>query len=628
MAAKARTRRMSFVLPRKFDESAIEYIRNRIVNSNRNERESAIKAIELNSRNAPIYISEVRCLPGDGDTTLCLLHTNGSQFQFTRWYTFLSKTLSFVERMDQKSKLAQIDDFASRMRHLDSESVFPFDVPDQRTPTKKRSQLETEDEAVEQPVTKQLVLSTPEKSSLTRVPGSSSTVMMRQTILTGASQPLSSQLGGEPLLSQHRAVGYEGGSVHAAMFTPSGGAMAKLGDYLVGRYPTYKGHKTFEGRKDGESAEAFRDRARKQRNSVPTVGKIMTLFLPPVLQSSKGSGGLFAVLSAGHAELLVTLQKMCCKGVYSPSMTPDSQELSYGVDCLGGGEMSRKSCFLELWRRALNLERALADLLKFLLGMVECVTPSTLKTVSLQTLGNLRALLLSGAGLYGGGSDFWNARSMACIEKLNEGGDPRVHETITWLSGNRANAFSVLSPFIEELNVLLPTLAQIALIKDDLCRLDDEATAQGVFNTLNDDRKLRMNVHTQCCGWLIVYGGKLTWYVFSPCICLGWCVLNLSLFALAGWWSKSMPGARSLSPLPGSSGWSSPERWSCCCFPRMEKSLVWMDRHWTRAMWMLTLWKACSRSLTTACQFSLWRWISSRKCRSSTVIFRTECFRR
>lgn len=419
--------------------------------------------------------------------------------------------------MDQSSKIKQIDDFATRMRHLDSRSIIIFDVPDQRTPLKKRS---LDNDAVdEQTPTKQLALSTPEKSLppvATRLFGASSAVMLQQTVLTGASQPLSLQFGGEPLLSQHRAAGDEGGSVNAGLFTPPADAVTKLCNFLVGKYGLYKTPKAIDGRREGESAEAYRERMRRQLNTVPTVGKIMGLLLPPILQQSpKEKGGLYTMFPAGHVDVLVALQKMCSKGVYSPSMTPDSQELSYGVDWVSGREATRGQCFfLELWRRALKLEDALAKLLKFLLEIVECVAPSALNAVPPQTRGNVRALLASGAGLYGGGSAFWTPRPITCLVKLNEGGDPKVQETIKWLGDNRADAFTALSPFIEELNVLLPTLAHVATLHEDLCRLDDLAAAQEVLRALGEDRELRMRVYTSCCGWLVLYGGKLTWYDF------------------------------------------------------------------------------------------------------------------
>lgn len=535
MATKPRTRRMSFVLPRKFDDSTIEYLRNHLDDFNGKERENEIQRSEAGTRFAPIYILEVRCLPGDEDTTLCLLHTNGSQFQFTRWYEFLIRSLGFVERMDQNSKLKQIEDFSTRMRHLDERSVLRFDVPGQRTPTKKRGS--DDGEAVKQTPSKQLVLSTPEKSYppvATRLYGSSSTVMLQQTVLTGASQPSSSQLGDEPLLSQHRAAGEAGGPVQLNVFVSSGDAVAKLCDFLVGKYATYKSFKSVHGRREGESAEVYRERMRGQLNSTPTVAKIIGLFLPPILQPQRFKLNLYTMFSHGHADLLVALHRMFTKGVYAPSMTPDSQELTYRVDCFSGREMTRGSCFLELWRRALKLEGALADLLKFLLKIVECVVPSALKTVAIQTHGNLRTLLASGAGLYGGGSAFWTPRSMACLEKLNEGGDPKVQETVDWLSRNRVNAFSALSPFIEELHVLLPTLAQVATLRDDLCHLDDPNVAQEVFDAVNEDRKSRLDVYTSCCGWLVVYGGKLTWCVIFPRYCLREDVLIVFFCRLVG----------------------------------------------------------------------------------------------
>jgi hypothetical protein len=513
MANKPRTRRMSFILPQKSRESTLdstlEFLRDSFDAFNASERDSEVKKRETGSRSAPFYISELRCLPADGGTTLCLLHTNGDQFQFTRWYEMLNRALGFVEKMDQESKLKQIADFTTRMRHLDAKSVLRFDVPGT---TMKRLIPQDSDSAQTTP-TKKLALLIPERSqglAASRAGSSPSAPILQQTVLTAVTQKSPVGTKQPPLLP-----GNEDGSSAESLFKPSDDAVGKLINFLVGKYVFFRPSRTFEAKGDKESEDDYRSRVKKQLTLPPVLAKIIANFLPLFLSSKGKIGVLYTMLPAGHVDSLASLQKLFCpvvswKGVYALYLTADSQELSYGIDWVNGGEMSRKSCYLELWRRALRLEGALAAQCAFFMKIVECVSPPTLTTVSAQTLGNVRALLSSGAGLYSGGAGFWTPRSVDCLRKLKEGGDPKVQEALNWLGENRANAFNALFPFVGELD-LLPTLAHIVTLSSDLGNLRDIDAVQRVLKSLSDDRESKMRLYRLCCDWLCLYGGKITW---------------------------------------------------------------------------------------------------------------------
>jgi len=511
--SKPRTRRYSFVLSRKFDDHALDFLRVSFSDYNKRELRNNEQKCDVGSRYASFYIEELRCVSGDGDTTRCLLHTNGSQFQFTRWNQMLNQVLGFVERMDPDSKVKQIAEFTNLMKVVDAKSIIRFETP--RNTPKKHGLADAE--FAPQPPTKQLALAICDRPSPRSAPsGSLHSAGMQQTVLTGvvsrpSSVKASLSFGGEPGPSQQR--GDDGVLSLESLLTPSGDALEKLCNFLIGKHDVYKSTKAVEGRKEGESADEFRSRMRKQVNVTPVLVKVIMKFLPPFLASNKHCGVTDTELPAGHVDLLVSLQRMfypvvSWKGVYALYLTPDSQELSYGIDC--SGKMSQKSCYLELWRRALNLEGGLAALVAYLMKIIECVPTPALTTVSPQTLGNVRVLLSSGAGLYGGGSTFWNPRSVDCMQKLKEGGDSKVKETVQSLINDRAGAFSAIFPFADEL-CLLPTVAHIATIGQDLANLLDLSTAQKVETSLSSDYKSRMELYKLCCDHMCLYGGRLTW---------------------------------------------------------------------------------------------------------------------
>ena len=496
---------MSCILPRKFDETTLPSLGEVIRDHNKRESDVDTQRQFTGGRIAPIHIMKLGCLPGDDDTTLCLFYTNGKQYEFTRWYGFLKSVFGFVERMDQKDKLEQIREYTTRMRHLDSESTLTFDVPHvQRSSTAGKRDFEGEEEE-EGPPLKQLALSRSGKpcpAAPSRAHGSSPATM-HQTVLVGSSQP--------PVAKQAPSVVPE--ISPESFFTQRGDAVAKLCDFFLGKHAVYKAVKTVDGRRDDESAEDYRRRVRKECNVVPVGMKIVTAFLPPILTSHSSNAAIFTTLPAGHVDLLMALQRMFspARGVYSPFFLPaDSQELSYGVDCALDGDMARGSCFLELWRRALKLEGGLADLVAYLMEIVKTVSQHKLVTVSPRTLGNVRALLASGAGLHGGGSGYWTDCSAQCLSKLQEGGDPDVLSMIQWLCQNRQNAFKALYPCVDELGAILPILAQVVSIKDALGGISCGSIAQQVVSNFSDEHKLRVTLYRACCTWLIAYGGRLS----------------------------------------------------------------------------------------------------------------------
>ena len=363
MASKPRTTRMSVILPRKCDEATLKWLGNVFREHNEKEFELTESRGCMESRCASLYISEVRCAPADEDTTQCLMYTNGPQFQSTRWFKMLRAVLGIVETMGQEDKSKQIAKFTSSMRHLDDESVLKFTVPS----SQKKRALDT-GAAADQPPPKQLALS--EKSYPpvpTRVNGSSST-MLQQTVLTGVSPPPSAKQI-EPVLSQHRSSEGAPSLSLEGLFAPQSDAVGKLCDFLTGKQPPFKAPKIVDSRRDGESAEAYRARVRKALNQQPVIVRVISKLLPPALTAS--SRVLQSLLSTEDSNALLRLQRMfqmsSWRGVFILYPMSDSQELTYGVDCAPDDEASKRSCYLELWRRALKLEGALLTIISSIL---------------------------------------------------------------------------------------------------------------------------------------------------------------------------------------------------------------------------------------------------------------------
>jgi hypothetical protein len=508
MGVKPRTTRMSFEFPAKYSDSTTEFISSRIREHNKREVAMESQRQSTGSRHAPMYISKFVCCAsplGEKDSTQCLLHTNGKQFEFTRWYALLKSLFEFSETMDNEAKNNQIKAYTSRMRHVDA--VRSFEVPSGAC----KHGLEDGDDERGQPARKQLALAVLPMSS------GSSSAAMQQTVLTGVPVPSSAKLsvsvGDGSALSQTKV---DAGSPRLDdFFQLKGDAFVVLCEFLVGKRSAYKSVKTVLPRRDGESMEDYRKRVRKECNLIPTAMKMISQLLPPVLTSQSHSGALYSMLPAQHVDLLMALQRLLqpAKGIYIPFfLTPDSQELSYGVDGVSDEEMTRRSSFLELWRRALKLEGALAELGAFFMAIVKDVLPPKLTKVSPQTMGNLRALLLAGAGLYGGGASFWSAEDqpVSCLCKLQGVGSSEVLEAVDWLRKNRANAFKALYPCVDELGSLLPILARVFSLGGPLCSINTPSVAEDLQKTFNDERGARMKVYHACCQWMILYGGKLT----------------------------------------------------------------------------------------------------------------------
>ena len=137
--------------------------------------------------------------------------------------------------------------------------------------------------------------------------------------------------------------------------------------------------------------------------------------------------------------------------------------------------------------------------------------PPRLSSVPPKVIGNVRSLLLAGAGLYGCGKSFWHeglARK-AYLEALPACGDPQITERIKWLQGGRAAAFEVLYPHVDELS-LLPTLALVFSLREPLSHLNEETCRKQVLEIMKGERDSRVRLYSDCLGWLERYGGELT----------------------------------------------------------------------------------------------------------------------
>jgi hypothetical protein len=488
-----------------------------IEDHNAREDESERQKQSTGHRGSGMFIDKMTVLksaPEEEPTIKCLLYTDGKQFELTRWYKFLDRVLGFKETMTQSAKTEQTRAYASKLRPVEAEIRFRGALAGQKRGSDICSGGGAGD--VSQPPLKQLALTVP-----AQIPGSSSPTI-QQTYLTGVSVPSSAKLsitvgsdtrGTVP--SQPR--GGEAAVRYEDFFQPKSYAesIGCLCDFLAGKKPAFKSPKAVLVRGDTETADEFRKRTRKEYNVVPPAMKMVSLFLPPVLTSNSQNSALYSMLPAGHVNLLMSLQKLFqpAKGIYPPFfLTPDSQELTYGVDGVHDEEMTRRSCFLELWRRALKLEGALAELVAYFMAIVKDVPQSNLTKVSPQTLGNVRSLLLAGAGLYGGGTMFWSAEDqiVTCLSKLKDGGSPEVLETIDWLRRNRSSAFRALYPCVDELSSILPILARVFSLGGVLCSINSLSTAEQLQKTINDERAARMKLYQSCCLWMILYGSKLT----------------------------------------------------------------------------------------------------------------------
>lgn len=486
-----------------------------IEDHNAREDESERQKQSTGYRGSGMFIERMAVLksgPEEESTVKCLLYT-GKQFELTRWYRFLDHVLHFKETMTQSAKMEQTRAYASKLRPVETEIRFRGALAGQKRGSDICSGGGAGD--VYQPPLKQLALAVP-----AQIPGSSSP-SIQQTYLTGVSVPSSAKLSITVGSDTRGAVPSQPREGEAAVrledfFQPKSFAesIGWLCDFLAGKKPAFKSPKAVLARGDTETAEEFRKRTRKEYNVVPPAMKMVSHFLPLVLTSNFQSA-LLSMLPQGHVNLLMSLHKLFqpAKGIYPPFfLTPDSQELTYGVDGVHDEEMTRRSCFLELWRRALKLEGALAELVAYFMAIVKDVPQSNLTKVSPQTLGNVRSLLLAGAGLYGGGSMFWNAEDqfVTCLSKLKDGGSPEVLETIDWLRRNRSSAFRAMYPCVDELSSILPILARVFSLGGVLCSINSLSIAEQLQKTINDERAARMKLYQSCCLWMILYGGKLT----------------------------------------------------------------------------------------------------------------------
>ena len=510
MSASPRKTMMSFVIPipRVSDphQSVADQFRKRIIEHNVNQGElSRIKA-----RHAPMYIAELR-FRRECDHIHGLAKTDGDQFQFTRWYEFLNAVFGFIETMSVPDKVAQISEFRNHLRVLSGDAVLNFDVPGtSRLSLGKRGYDAREDGGA--PAPKQLCLSGAGGSYRpveTRVDGAQ-TKSMQQTMLVGG-QSLKQTFSSDGASRQDS-------SIPASIFMPNPDAVVRLCEFLSDKvYKTLPVVDVIPG----ESKANEHKRKKKAWSIAPLVMRAVARFLPPFTTTNQVWAEISMKLPAGQAmelaEVNQCFQPTSWHGCFTLSMNPYSIDFTYGV----GPEVERKACFLELWRRALNLEGALAKLVAYLDRVFECVVatspsppghmPPRLSSVPPKVIGNVRSLLLAGAGLYGCGKAFWHeglARK-AYLEALPACGDPQITERIKWLQGGRAAAFEVLYPHVDELS-LLPTLALVFSLREPLSHLNEETCRKQVLEIMKGERDSRVRLYSDCLGWLERYGGELT----------------------------------------------------------------------------------------------------------------------
>jgi hypothetical protein len=458
----------------------------------------------------------------DADSVRVLVKTGGDQFQFTRWYEFISSVFGLVETMGVDDKVAQIQTFRTQMRVLSGESVIDFDVPNSsHTPVGKR--VRESAGAGEQPASKLLSLSAAAESYRpvgTKVDGSGAR-MMQQTMLVG--QPSAAR----------QSLSFDGGAVleprppappPVNWFATPPDSVSRLCDYLLGRLPLYKQPSLVEVIETESKEDEFK-RKKKLLNHVPNVMRAINRMLPSVITSSQASGRLPDTLQADRAfdlaDLVQWFQQTSWSGVFTHFLPAYPVELTFGI----GPETARRACFLELWRRALNLEGAMAKQAGYLRTLMECATstvasssavqvPPSLSAVPLKIVGNIRALLSAGAGTFGSGAGFWDAKpdELVFLQCLPEGGAVEVVDLIKWLKGNREAAFEALYPQVDELS-LIPTLALIFSLRTSLATLDSEDSRRQVLDALKCDHASRTQLYTQCLGRLVHYGARLTRYL-------------------------------------------------------------------------------------------------------------------
>ena len=506
---------MSFVVlvPSTCDSNAntADHFRRLITNHNAQQQEQAARK----HRFAPIHISELRFICELGIARV-LVKTDGDQFQFTRWYDFINSVFGVVETTSVEDKVAQIQTFKTHMRVLSGDSVLDFPaLSNSRTPAGKRAR--DSGESGEDIAAKQLLALSgagageSHRPVETKVDGSH-TKMMQQTVLVGqpptARQALSFGSGAPALAAPPRAP--------VDWIAPPSDSLGRLCDFFLGRLPVYKQPMLFD-EIEAESRDDEYKRKKKGLNYVPNVMKTANKLLPAVITHSQTNGKLPDGLAFDLVELAQVFQQTSWQGVFTLFLPAYPVELTYGI----GQDVARRSCFVELWRRALKLEGALAKQTLYLRTLMECATssglvsagqtPPSLSTVPPQAIGNIRALLSAGAGAFGSGATFWHARpdGVAYLQCLPEGGRAEVLDAIHWLQANRAAAFEALYPQVDELS-LMPTLALIFGLRAPLASLDAEGPRKQVLEAVRDDCASRVRLYAHCLGWLVHYGARLT----------------------------------------------------------------------------------------------------------------------
>lgn len=508
-AIKPRTTRMSFVCNGERGEG---YFRGIIQKYNEDQKRllAQKKAANPNSRVAPLFVGKLYYVVVKGKTQ-CLAYTQGGdQFEFSKWYEFISASFQDVEAMEDHDKFEQIKSFG---RNLQRYACIKFE---ESLPSKRGA--DELDSGHAQTPAKQMALGDSFQPVRVGDGVMKQSRIIAVTVDCGAKQNLKFDGVGEDVRES------SGDAVDNLFRKPDDDYVRKaLTAFLTGKVPIYKPAKVIEGGAPGEKASDKCIRGKRSLNGSSAGWKCIQTMFSLVVKTSQGRDVLHGKLSPKHMEDLMCLDRLLnpvsWQGVLTGYMQPDSQELRYDIPLPGvDAEIARRACFTELWRRALNLEGALAKMTLFFATIIGRTPAAGLSVVSRQTVANVAALISAGAGLYPEDGCFWKKRVPDYIQKLSsiEGDrDKDVSALIDWLADNRGNAFIALHPKAHELDVLLPAMAYIYSIRESLGNLRDLDALKQILDDLRLEIQSRTELYASCCAWLVVYGAKLTRYRFS-----------------------------------------------------------------------------------------------------------------
>jgi len=501
-STKPRTTRFSFEYCDRFDENEVKEV---IESFNCDQEKSAKqkKAANPSSRFSPLTIGRLYYNSVAESKTKLLAYTKtGQQFEFTKWNDFVHKVFDISETMKDSDKFAQIKDFSACLKRA---KFINFDggagckrgvddgSDDMQTPTKK------------------IVLG--DSYPAVRVGDG----MMKQTKLVAVFDHAGTK---ECDSSDGSGAQAKEADNTARFFQMLDEKEIKkmLHDFLIGtgKTPVFKPLPALvEPAPGGSMYQKYKDE-RRAFNTMPSAMKLIQMMFPPFFKTSKGRDCFLGKLSSQHLESLMGLERLILpsswQGIYTLYMTVDSQELTYDIPMPESESVvMKKACFTEVWRRALNLEGALAKLAVYFSDIIGKTQPAALNVVSRQTIGNVVAFLSAGPGLYVEEGCFWKKRQLDFLQKLSGfAADPVVLETLKWLDENRGDAFTALYPKAHELDVLIPVMAYIFNIRKSLGDLNNEETVVKVVEGLREEIKSKIQLYVACMLRTVLYGARCT----------------------------------------------------------------------------------------------------------------------